>query len=42
MPIDVKTLCLHGDSTGAVETARLARREIEAAGVKIKAFARVR
>ena len=40
LPIDVKTLCLHGDSAGAVETARLARREIEAAGVKIKAFAR--
>ena len=42
LPLDVKTLCLHGDSAGAVETARLARREIEAAGVKIKAFARVR
>jgi UPF0271 protein len=40
--LEVKTLCLHGDSAGAVETARLARREIEAAGVKIKAFARVR
>lgn len=38
LPIAVKTLCLHGDSDGAVETARLARREIEAAGVKIKAF----
>ncbi|MEP3890002.1 MAG: 5-oxoprolinase subunit PxpA [Hellea sp.] len=38
LPIAVKTLCLHGDSAGAVETARLARREIEAAGVKIKAF----
>ena len=41
LPIAVKTLCLHGDSAGAVETARLARREIEAAGLKIKAFARV-
>ena len=41
LPLKVKTLCLHGDSGGAVETARLARREIEAAGVKIKAFARV-
>ena len=39
LPINVRTLCLHGDSAGAVETARLARREIEAAGVKIKAFA---
>ena len=42
LPIAVKTLCLHGDSAGAVETARLARREIEAAGVKIKAFAHAR
>lgn len=39
LPIAVKTLCLHGDSDGAVETARLARREIEVAGIKIKAFA---
>ena len=42
LPVTVKTLCLHGDSAGAVETARLARREIEAAGVSIKAFAHVR
>jgi len=42
LPLDVKTLCLHGDSAGAVETARLARREIEATGIKIKAFVRVR
>jgi len=41
LPIEVKTLCLHGDSAGAVETARLARREIEAAGVQIKAFTHV-
>lgn len=39
LPIEVKTLCLHGDSAGAVETARLARIEIESAGIKIKAFA---
>jgi len=39
LALDVKTLCLHGDSSGAVETARLARIEIESAGVKIKAFA---
>lgn len=42
LPLKVKTLCLHGDSAGAVETARLARREIEAVGVKIRAFAHVR
>jgi len=41
LPVDIKTLCLHGDSAGAVETARLTRREIEAAGIKIKAFANV-
>ncbi len=39
--IPAQTLCLHGDSAGAVETARLARREIEAAGLTIKAFAHV-
>jgi len=32
------SLCLHGDSAGAVETARLAREAIETAGVNIKAF----
>jgi UPF0271 protein len=41
LPIHVETLCLHGDSAGAVKTARLVRQEIEASGVKIKAFARV-
>ena len=41
LPLAVKTLCLHGDSAGAVETAQLARREIEAAGVKIRPFAHV-
>lgn len=41
LPVKVKTLCLHGDSAGAVETARLVRREIEALGITIKAFAHV-
>ena len=41
LPIRVKTLCLHGDSAGAVETARLVRREIEASGLTIKAFTNV-
>ncbi|WP_026942215.1 5-oxoprolinase subunit PxpA [Hellea balneolensis] len=41
LPIKVKTLCLHGDSSGAVETARLVRREIEALGISVKAFAHV-
>jgi len=39
LPIAVQTLCLHGDSAGSVETARLTRREIEANGITIKAFA---
>lgn len=33
------SLCVHGDSPGAVETARQARAEIENAGLIIKAFA---
>jgi UPF0271 protein len=33
------SLCVHGDSAGAVETARQARAAIEAAGLTIKAFA---
>jgi len=33
------SLCVHGDSQGAVETARLARAAIEAEGLTIKAFA---
>ena len=33
------SLCVHGDSAGAVETARLARAVIEAEGLSIKAFA---
>jgi len=39
--INVRTLCLHGDSDGAIETARRVRREIEAANIRIKAFANV-
>lgn len=42
LPLMVKTLCLHGDSAGAVETAKLTRREIEGVGIKIKAFIHVR
>ena len=33
------SLCVHGDSTGAVETAQQARAAIEAEGLTIKAFA---
>jgi len=37
-----RSLCLHGDSQGAVETARLTRQTIEALGVKIAPFASAR
>lgn len=37
--VPARTLCLHGDSAGAVETARQARAAIEAAGITIRAFA---
>lgn len=37
--IAVRTLCLHGDSDGAVESAKLIRHELEAINIKIKAFA---
>ncbi len=33
------SLCVHGDSAGAVQTAQLARAAIEAEGLSIKAFA---
>ena len=36
--IRAESLCLHGDSAGAVETARQARAVIKAAGVIVKAF----
>lgn len=38
LKIDVRTLCLHGDSEGAIETAQLVRRGIEAENIRIKAF----
>lgn len=37
--IKARSLCVHGDSAGAVETARLARAAIKAEGVTIRAFA---
>jgi len=36
--LNCESLCLHGDSAGAVDTARLTRQSIEALGVTIKAF----
>lgn len=39
LTLQTGSLCVHGDSSGAVETARQARAAIEAAGLRIKAFA---
>jgi UPF0271 protein len=39
LDIKARSLCVHGDSAGAVETARQARTAIEAEGVTIRAFA---
>ncbi|WP_418153122.1 5-oxoprolinase subunit PxpA [Litorimonas sp. RW-G-Af-16] len=37
--INARSLCVHGDSAGAVKTAQAARAAIESMGVQIKAFA---
>lgn len=39
LALSCDTLCLHGDSPGAVETARHARAAIETAGTQVKPFA---
>ncbi|OBK24886.1 LamB/YcsF family protein [Mycobacterium asiaticum] len=38
IPITVKSVCVHGDSPGAVDIARGVRAELQAAGVEIGAF----
>jgi UPF0271 protein len=35
IPVKADTICLHGDTPGAVELARTMRRRLEAAGVKV-------
>ncbi len=37
--VDAESVCLHGDSPGAVAMAESVRAGLEAAGVEIKAFA---
>jgi UPF0271 protein len=37
VPMEVETICIHGDSPGAVEFARELRRRLEAVGVQIAA-----
>lgn len=39
LSIEAQSLCLHGDSAGAVETARQTRRALESSGLTIRAFA---
>jgi UPF0271 protein len=38
--IDADSLCIHGDSPGAVEMAQAVRAALTGAGVEIRAFAR--
>lgn len=38
IPITVKSVCVHGDSPGAVDIARGVRAELQAAGIEIGAF----
>ena len=38
LPIEARTICLHGDSPGAVEIARTVRAKLEDARVEIRGF----
>lgn len=38
VPLEIRSLCVHGDTPGAVELARALRRVLEEAGVEIRAF----
>ena len=38
LPLAIDTVCIHGDSPGAVEMARAVRRRLEAGGIKIAPF----
>jgi UPF0271 protein len=39
VPADIRSLCVHGDTPGAVALARAVRAALEAAGVRVAAFA---
>jgi UPF0271 protein len=39
VPLQAETLCIHGDTPGAVESARAVRRALEQAGIRIAALA---
>jgi UPF0271 protein len=38
LPTSVDSICVHGDSVHAVETARLIRTRLEQAGIMLKQF----
>ena len=38
MAVDAESVCLHGDTPGAVEMARRVRAALEEAGVTVRAF----
>jgi UPF0271 protein len=38
IPIDVKSVCVHGDSPGAIQIATAVRNRLDADGVALKAF----
>jgi len=38
IPVEARSLCVHGDTLGAVELARALRTALEAAGVELRAF----
>jgi UPF0271 protein len=38
LPLDARTICLHGDSPGAVAIARAVRRKLEQAGIEVRSF----
>jgi UPF0271 protein len=39
VPVRARSLCLHGDTPGAVELARRVRARLESSGVRVEAFA---
>ncbi|MGW0778934.1 LamB/YcsF family protein, partial [Streptomyces sp. NPDC002835] len=39
VPVRARSLCLHGDTPGAVELAKRVRAALESAGVRVEAFA---
>jgi len=40
LPMEISSICVHGDSPGAIEMAAAVRRRLVEAGVEVKAFAR--